>query len=227
MRTKLEITNGRTIAAGLFAVALALGTFACGKESKKSNSPPVVVTPNTPEENNAVVVDDKGTTAPVVKEPTAIASCKNDHCFELEAWRLDFGQTYVQTSVNGGLQTTQIDGFENTKLSENQKSCLHRTAEKLKEYAKANPEALKPFADAKIATTYAARLNDKSAASNKVSPSLYFIKGWDGTKGGVSLERGKWVIRSSIKTNEAGNCEILNDDQIKSQLMYQQTQLIK
>jgi hypothetical protein len=227
MRTKLGSANGRTITAGLFAAALSLGTIACGKESKKSNTPPVVVTPNTPEENNAVVVDDKGTTAPVVKEPTAIASCKNDLCFELEAWRLDFGQTYVQTSVNGGVQTTQIDGFENAKLSENQKSCLRRTAEKLREYAKANPEAMKPFADAKIATTFAARVYDSSAASNKVTPSLYFIKGSDGTKGGVSLERGKWVIRSSIKTNEEGNCEILNDDQIKSQLRYQQTQLIK
>jgi hypothetical protein len=227
MKFRYQNANARTFTAEIFAVALSLGSIACGKESKKSNAPPIVVTPNTPEENNAVVVDDRGATAPVVKEPTPIASCKNDLCFELEAWSLDFGQTYVQASANGAVQTTQIDGFENPKLFANQKSCLRLTAEKLKAYAKANPDAMKPFADAKIATTFAARVYDSSAASNKVSPSLYFIKGSDGTKGGVSLARGKWVIRSSIKTSEAGNCEILNDDQIRSQLRYQQTQLIK
>lgn len=227
MPAKLNRTDSRTIAAALFAVPFSLGIIACGKENKKANTPPVIVTPNTPEENTAVVVDDKGSTAPVLKGPSPLASCKNDLCFELNAWRLDFGQTYVQASVNGGVQTTQIDGFENTKLSENQKSCLRRTAEKLKTYAKANPDALKPFADAKIATTFAARVYDTSATTNKVNPSLYFIKGSDGTNGGVSLARGKWVIRSVVKTTDTGNCEILDDDQIKAQLVYLQTQLIR
>ena len=223
------------------SVVAAVGTFsmlatACGKEERKSADQPVELkpetqtdeenaSPQTPEEAGAVVVDETGIASAVEKAVSTVGAgkCKSEPCFSLGKWSLDFGQTYVHKTVDGQVKITQLDGFNNSKLSLLQSVCLKETARALKEYAEANPKAMDEFAEAGLSTVFAARVYDSTESRNKVSPSLYFIKGTDGVEGGNSLARGKWVIRAAITGEKASDksvddCQILTSEQITAQL---------
>lgn len=229
---------------GSSALLVAFTLVACNRQNGDSDSDKPKVeeptsgqprTPLTPEEQNPVVVDETGATAPVAIDKPAPASpvnldnapCTSASCFKIGQWSLSFGQTYQQFLKDGNVTTVLLDGFENSKLTRLQALCLLETANALREYAREHPGAMKPFADAGINTTFAARVYDTTFTKDKVAPDLYFIKGSDGREGGVSLSRGKWVIRSAITGDKSkDDCQILNPEQIKDKLAFWKGRLV-
>jgi hypothetical protein len=228
---------------------LALAVSACGRQSKDNGKKDqeqqteegagiealAETSPMTPEETSSVVVDESGVTVPIVKVPAAVepavtfgkAPCSSSACFKIGQWSLNFGQTYVQFLKDGKVTTQIMDGFENSSLSQLQAVCLLETANALREYAAQNTLEMQSFADAGVNTSFAARVYDTTHNKNKVLPNLYFIKGSDGVQGGVSLSRGKWVIRSAITGDKSKeDCQILQPEQIKERLMFWKGELL-
>lgn len=205
-------------ALSVLAVASLAGTACEKSERTKSERKPVVIVPEGELVPDVSIGETDAQPEPAVIT-TGAGKCTSEPCFTLKNWSLDFGQTYKHTMVNGEVKVTQLDGFNNESATILQKACLKETARALRDFAEANPDAMDDFKSAGLSTVFAARVYDTTDSPNKVDRSLYFAKGSNGVEGGVSLERGKWIIQSAITGNkELDDCQILTPEEIAEQL---------